>query len=334
MKSKILFSLLLFSLICFANDSIYKGDGITVYPVKSSNIQMVAEVVYITEGVGLGWQVEVVATFRNYGPAETVQIGFPFRAYTPGFEFDPDSMDIEDYPVKPKFHAYVDGIEVPSAPKIGIKNPELDILYDLVYTFNVHFAKDETKMIRHLYTVGGNMSSSGDEEFTYVLKTGSLWKGNIESVAIIVELSKKAASKIDYIWPKEHNVIEKSNTLLLTWKFKNIKPDFDLEIGKLSFVNQQWKSLDTLLVYYEKFPYIYKKKGVYRYLKNAIFALYGYPFKNQFVNSQFYLEMTSDMWGNKEYRFKENPLFKISDIPEKYQKYIELFAKKEQEMQL
>ncbi len=216
----------LFTLVnpAFGNDSSYHGSGVTVYPIKNDNIQLVSEVLTITKGAGLGWGVEAVLNFKNHGNKTSVQMGFPFDTDGPN---DPGDRE-EDVP-DPKFRTFVNGEETKVTKKKGwSKSPLQDLNYPIVYTFKVAFEKGESKTIRHTYSVQGTEWSNGEYEFKYILKTGALWKDNIENIKIKMILPKSSVSEITRIAPKEHKVDQDQDNNLLFWEFYDIKPDFNI----------------------------------------------------------------------------------------------------------
>lgn len=278
----------------YGNDAIFQGNGVTVFPVKSADIQMVTDSVTIKRGGELGWLVEVVATFKNFGPEAAVQVGFPFEYSSP------ETLETEfpgEYPVRPNFKAFVDGRPVPVTPKRGALSPDLGLAYDLVYVFPVTFRSGETTTIRQTYTVGGTQDSMGGNIFSYILKTGALWKDSIQRLSIVFELEKKDAPYWQSIIPVEHRAEERDGRLYLSWSYENIEPDFDLKIEHMptglsdfpldELIKQPDFALGELL---KRTPGadIPLQPAWARYLRNLTYARYGYPFKNAYVRAQFY----------------------------------------------
>jgi len=218
------FMLLPFINSAYGNDAVYYGSGVTVYPVKHDDIQLVSEVITITRGVGLGWGVEAVLNFKNHGNKTSVQMGFPFDTDGPN---DPDEKE-ENVP-DPKFRTFVDGKEIKVTKKKGwSKSPLQDLNFPIVYTFSVPFEKGETKAIRHTYSVQGTDWSTGEYEFKYILKTGALWKGVIKNIKVTMILPGSSIAEITGIKPKEHKAEKKQSATVLSWEFHNIKPDFNI----------------------------------------------------------------------------------------------------------
>jgi hypothetical protein len=301
------------------NDAVFSGDGVTVFPVKTADIQMVTDSVAIKRGGDLGWLVEVITTFKNYGPDTVVQIGFPFNYATP------ETADTEfegEFPIRPDFKAFVDDKPVPVTPKRGALSEDTGLAYDLVYLFNVNFRQGESKTIRQTYTVGGTQNSMGGNIFNYILKTGSLWKDSIENLSIALEIEKKDAPYWQSVSPPEHKAEDRGGKLYLYWSYKNIKPNFDLTVEHLP-IGLSNLTADELL----KHPDLsvgeileqVNSQGAYlepkwaRYFRNLTYARYGYPFKSPFIRAQFYET------GN----LKENPLFEPSMIKPGDRKFID-----------
>jgi len=235
-------------------------------------------------------------------------VGFPFKVYYPGIEKDSLGFIRENF--DPHFKVYADGIELPTNMNYS-KNYSEE--YNVIYLFNLHFGKNETKILRHKYTVGGTYFSQGGWEFEYVLKTGALWNGNIESIAIVLEIPVEKVQKFQTVWPREKNVFSRGNKIFLTWKYENIKPDFNLKLGGFSNYLNGMRPEDLLNKVDSNKIQLYRP-GYRRYLINLIFARYGYPFKNPFVRAQFYFKNKI----MKKITFKPRKDFNIKDVPQKY----------------
>lgn len=69
----------LFPMIAHADDSAFGGNGIDVYPLQHSEIQLVSEVITISDNRVNGgqWSIHVTMFFKNHGPDAAVQMGFP-----------------------------------------------------------------------------------------------------------------------------------------------------------------------------------------------------------------------------------------------------------------
>jgi len=275
---KHLLCLLLIVLTVYSDDAIYEGGGDTVFPISTDQIQMLHERVICIEG----WQIEMTATYKNFGPATTVQMGFPFQYYLP------DSKDFSEIEYKdPHFRAYVNGKSIPVTLKRSKEHPELKhINYPAAYTFNVHFDKNEEKTISHKYVAGGFRSSIGDYSFTYILETGALWKDSINKIDVEFRLSPNYG--YDIISPQEHSwhYDQDLDKIVLSWTWTDIEPDFNIEVNRLGWFGKNSTPIQQLK-YLPSFLKQYGKPGI-RYLRNLIFAQYGFPFKHPIIRSAFY----------------------------------------------
>jgi len=305
---------------CYADDAAYYGDGVNVYPIEHADIQLLSEEIKITQGVGLGWGVDVTMNFKNHGPATTVQMGFPFDAYSPDEgtdESDEDTSDLSSRKPDPHFHTSVNGEELVVVKKTGIVSPNLpDIDFSTVYVFNVPFQKGETKRIRHTYTVGGYMNSVGERKFKYVLRTGALWKGPIDQIKISLALNVKEIPYLDCIELEESKAEKTGDTLNLHWDLRNIKPDRDLIISRNRGIELSAKAVDALIAD-NKESVMAESACRIRYLRNLVYASQGYPFKNQYVSAQFYYAGSP---------FKVIPAFAEKNIPQRYKEFIDYLS--------
>jgi hypothetical protein len=67
------FIIVFFAYDAYADDSVYSGDGIDVYPLQSTDIQMIAEVITVSDKGGRDrFDVDVDMTFKNHGTKTTV----------------------------------------------------------------------------------------------------------------------------------------------------------------------------------------------------------------------------------------------------------------------
>jgi hypothetical protein len=310
---------LIFIELTWANDAVYKGNGSDLKPVQESNVQMVSELIYITYGPGMGVDVDVITTFKNHGPAVDLQVGFPI--ILAGLWDIEDTLHTLPEKYDPGFEIWIDGLKVQTIRQITGEKSEGN--FDILYLFNVHFEKNETKIFKHHYNAGGYYSSIGDWSFEYILKTGALWKDKVESIAIVVEIPKYYIPEVQTVWPKEQKVLEDKKSVYLIWKYIDIDPDFNLKLGRLPAM-WRLKTAEELLDYLASLQFnsadlMMLNEGERRYLINLIFAIYGYPFKNPFVRNQFYSQRNIF----HKIKFKPDEHFNISKIPKEYLEIVE-----------
>ena len=265
----------------FANDAVYRnsGNGSDVFPVNSSNIKMVSEKINITFLDRYFWKVEMDGLFQNIGPSEELQIGFPIdKIYAPIGTNSETTENID-------FKTIVDGKEYEITKKNGIINQDLYFInYPDVYTFAVNFVEGEIKNIKHSFTIPSNIHNDGSI-FKYILRTGALWKDSINKIEIMMTISIEDIQDIDSIFPFEHKSYVESDSVKLIWNYENIDPHFNFEVFRIPEIYRN-VTLERLISNQDKILEIHG--ALSKYLKNTTFAHYGYPFKNPFINAQFY----------------------------------------------
>jgi hypothetical protein len=307
--------ILTFSPAVHADDSVYSGDGIDVYPLQSANIQMVSETITISDKSGRErFGVDVDMIFKNHGPDTTVQMGFPILM---------DEVDGERVEFDPHFRTWVNGTEVQTTKKRGIPHPVKDYYHfsDAVYTYPVSFKNGESIKIKHQYAVGGTFDSIGGWNFTYILRTGALWNSVIEDFSLIYKTSAANVPDIIGPLPKEQKASLNGSEINLFWNIKNFKPQGDFKlIGGSSRFALMKRSVDEDLRGVKDFTLIMTSTEL-RYAKNKVFAYYGYPFKNAFVKAQFYYPGS---------QYKESSSYSEQKISKEHSNYIELLSKLEE----
>ncbi len=293
-----------------ADDSAYRGDGVTVYPVTNSDVQLTSEDVVITlEGKDetapgryrLPWRVDATLNFRNLGGPTKVQMGFPYRV-AGDVNIHPRRPEDLDY-VDPHFRTWVDEVETPTVRKEpGASTSPLHEEHEWVYTFPVEFTQGQTRTVRHRYWVGGHSTSDGSGHFTYVLTTGALWAGKIDSALVRLMMPAQAARSCDEICPHEHSARRDGDQIILEWRWHDLEPDFDLEIVTLPASIRE-ATVDKLPN--EAWRYGQLEPCEARWYCNRVLAEYGYPFKSPFVRAQFY----------EEGKLHENPRYSEAELP-------------------
>lgn len=302
----ILFIILFGAKPLYCDDAVYQSEGVNVYPISSEQIKLVSETIKITIFYQKDWMINVTMNFRNTGDSTTVQMGFPFTSD----EFNPN-------------FSVFDGTEkLTVRKKKAIKKPHvIKYHFPIVYTFMVHFAKGEEKTIYHTYWINGLKTSLGISSNTYILQTGALWKDRIDSVNIILTAPIASVKYFNFIIPKENDATREGDKIILKWNYKNIEPDFNLEIGSMPsrYFNIFKESPDSLLETVDeqirKGPFHFDQRFL-RYIRNMIYAYYGYPFKNPLMQAQFY---DSGM-------FSEDKNFSVDKFSDKHRALLKLIV--------
>ena len=220
--------LLLSSGITFADDTVFEGEGETVWPVENKEIEMVAETVMVRPA-GRRWEANCTFVLRNTGNATEIQVGFPdLTDEGPGADLTKGT--IQD------FKCYVDGKEVNAQHKTGIESPRKTVpYYPLAYVWKVSFKKGQKRIVKNTYNFGRLYISDGTTELNYILTTGALWKGTIKSALIVFDLGKLDPRFTYSIRPNGYEIKDHQ----ISWTFKDFEPETDIEIS-LSPLVQDW----------------------------------------------------------------------------------------------
>lgn len=189
--------------------------GSTAFPINSDHIVLEKETINIKYGKETH-SVEVVFHFHNMGPETILQIGFPnvanYGESLYGF----------------KAFQYPDRIEYEVEEKPGGQMTGFDqYMYERMYSWTMHFKEGEKKAL--LVTYQFHNTTMGEKDFgnaSYILKTGALWKDKIGSIDVTVEFPEKAAYHEITASPSGYFY----NGSGIEWHFKDIEPDFDLDI--------------------------------------------------------------------------------------------------------
>jgi hypothetical protein len=164
--------------------------------------------------------VDCFFNLRNEGKPDTIEVGFPR-----GWE-----GDLIGFLAK---NAHVRGIY---SVETMAENPSYDENNGLTppwwKVFKVPFeSTGQTVVVENQYnTFLGPLGSSpflDDLAFTYILKTGAFWKGNIEDARLTVSLKNVPFDQITNISPKGYTI--EGNKI--SWRFQNFKPDRNIEIS-------------------------------------------------------------------------------------------------------
>jgi hypothetical protein len=225
--------ILLFCFYCFcfsaSTDSapIIPVPGGTVVPQGNNDITLKSEIINIHLDRD-NYNVAVDYVFENNGDAREVVMGFP----------NEEGMEMEG--IK-DFKAFDEGKQLQVEKKLS---EEAEYYKKYFECFNVNFNKGQTKHIKNTYSHFYEHDYNDTmRRMKYILNTGSLWKGKIESVEVNIILEKVTPHEINQTSPyfkmpggKSFKGIEispasyKKTPHGYTMDFKNIEPDFDIVI--------------------------------------------------------------------------------------------------------
>jgi hypothetical protein len=290
----------------YADDTAYFGSGNTVIPVNNDQIQMVSEVVRIRyDNKTLRFYVNCEFIFKNAGDTTTVLMGFPETLMVPM----EGAAETQGVPIA-NFKTFIGNDEIKTTyKKVNLKSEKsIKASEEQAYVWPIRFQKSETIVVKNSYDAGtGLTSTDGIFGFTYVVRTGARWKGNIERAEFYVDLSDAPHSPFFSISPTPQSV--KNGIYFL--KFDNLKPDFDIAIkgshisaqlkyerntvleimGGLVGVQLDVEKDDQFSFSAAKLEDYLRKKKLDSYsaslLRNLVFALHGRYFETPWVREYF-----------------------------------------------
>lgn len=206
--------------IMWANDAPVKSVGKTIQPVNDVPVRMVSEEVRMALGPATA-SVHGLFTLRNLGKPDTIEVGFPR-----GWEGDllnftarnariPEPYTVETLAQDPSYNE-ISGGELPwwKVFKVPFDSTGQTVVVENTYSTNLRMA------------AGKYPSPTNDLLFTYIMKTGALWKGNIEDALMTIHLGRTPFEQVTSISPEGYT--REGNSIV--WHFRDFKPTANIEI--------------------------------------------------------------------------------------------------------
>ena len=314
-------------LFCYskADDGFFRGEGATVIPMNNEQIELVKETVNIhrvTIGYNKYWVADCEFVFRNTGPKVEVQMGFP------------------DYPkgAITNFKSLVDDSVVETGYKeVVIK--DIDSLVDLdslgfkwVYTWKVDFSEGEMKTLRSCYEfIGGIFQGvpyllsghceksiwyedgkppgggyGGTSKLVYVVQTGALWKGKIDTADIYVNLGGIHPANWVFVCPFGYTYKDS----VVEWHFRDFEPQDNITIEVVSSASPFFDTVKQARKWIEVVKENEYSKRSVMLVRNFIYAKYGKPFGEKWLRNFFENYI---YWSGAPYRDEYEYNFEYSD---------------------
>lgn len=279
-----------------ANDTAWGGTPGNLFPIQTTDVAMVEEhVVLRLNSATWSWDVRVEFTFKNVSAKDVkVRMGFPFgvlenKDETP-YATPKGVKDVENNdPMVWDFTTTVGGKAVKykrENVKLNAKHP--DLYYEWAYVWPMTFKAGEEVKVVNRYRQGITEDSSGHVMPYYVLKTGSMWHGGKigrSRIEIIGDESVVPCAPDDApaVVPKGAQLERAEAGPVLRWDLKDFAPTEDVEgcfrrrqhIRNLTFYELEDTKLETL------------SADQLRILRNTVFALHGYTFKDPKLAAHF-----------------------------------------------
>ncbi|MHB8158663.1 MAG: YARHG domain-containing protein [Desulfocucumaceae bacterium] len=297
--------------ICLGDDFSYGGgNSTTIFPLQNNNIQMVSEKIEIEiDTINKNrdnWNVEIWFKFKNHGPKTLIDMAFPDPAYVGNYMQDgPYDGKLDKSLFLTDFKAY-DPYKETFSPivKESTVNPNLPNIpkYPRVYTWSVSFDSGGTRDIVNTYKLRANSYSNGDKALSYVLKTGALWKDDIEDFSlwimfhriVLVSISCDDACLLEAIKGVD-DVLEsgcsvgrnslsiRSDAIYIDLKY--YKPQKDIWITYVEDEPGRWRNPGWFLFTDKELAD--KSLDELKYMRNEIYAQHGFVFKDKSLNDLF-----------------------------------------------
>lgn len=336
MKTLLLIFLLIINFkICFADDTAVSSYGGNLICSKETRISLKKEILIFTQ-LEKSMRVDVIFEFFNPDEARDLSVGF----VTPGVS-SPE-LPSGGQPNLKNFLAIVNE-ELVEFKISKIENTEFKKIVqnnfdnDFIYLFDVRFNKG-LNTIKHSYNFEPIFSSGGSfgsSEYNYKLTTGKNWANEeIEDFELIINKTGlfdvplylddnhnnweikgfgKQKENVNQIHPNESTLTVNLKSGYLYFHKTSFKPTYDIKISRFNPIDSYellqiiyWSSmnggsgLDKL------------NKNDYRLARNAVFATYGYKFKdyellNYFSNYVWYIPDPNVMNTTAilDYQYKE-----------------------------
>jgi hypothetical protein len=204
----------------FPNTAPVKSVGKTIQPLNNVPVRMVSEDVRIRLSSSTAI-VDCRFTLLNEGKPDTIEVGFPR-----GWEGDLIGFMAKNAKIRGLYSVETLAEEPSFGEYTGEKLPWWKV-------FKVPFeSTGQTIVVENSYSTfvvpGGNSPNPlNDFLFTYIMKTGALWKGQIDSAKVTLYLERIPFDQVTKISPE--GFTREGNRI--TWNFKDFKPSQNIEIS-------------------------------------------------------------------------------------------------------
>lgn len=341
-KSIFIFSIFLFSLPIFADDTLYGLIGHSLKPIEneSTTISMNKETITMTLYDDY-FETDVFFTFINETDVpENIILGFPVTYASQNAKLYDFKSWINEKKVKRNFSPIVttEKDEVLIEVNDGFHKPYYTYKHENAYTIPVTFKPGITTTrinYKCIYQIGQIDTKYGKNEINcfdnlyYYYGSGKAWKDNIKEIDIHIinkskyfihrletSSSKDSLKKSSWISPNEYNIL-----------LENVQPSYSSEIS-LSIENTLFptriQEFDDLCETFNEKNYVsdlqYYTKDQLRLIRNYFYAKQGYNFKSKDLSQLF----SQYDW------YKTNSNFAESLIPENEMKFIHYLLSEEQ----
>lgn len=327
MTYKNIFLALLFLLLnssLSANDSSFYAEGSNLIPLQETSIELKKEVLNLTRK-GKEMDVQVRFEFHNPDTPKTLTVGFVTPpTFGDVSAEESEHPQIRDFQVM--VNGKLIPFQIKNLEKTDFKLSEESYHgYDFVYYFEVPFQRGKT-IIQQIYTYRGGSSTEASAEFSYRLTNAKGWANKvIEDFEVNVHFGEDAYFSVPYSFWKNNQKADwqiigvgkmsekeedrygvkfrmvKINKGYLQFRAQNFQPDYDIWLTDWHAHNevQFWLDSDAkhlledfevaamLDYYHPQQDLAERSKEELRWIRNYLFAKYGYVFKSKDLQSFF-----------------------------------------------
>jgi hypothetical protein len=291
--------LLIFQGALLANDSYLGTDAGNIYPQKSTNIQMLKEVVNINLEKE-GGMVHCRFWFLNRGISDTIFVGFPDFYINPAQTSEPAK----------NFKAWVNGnparVQRDSLNEIVDSD---DTAKSSWYYWKAYFPKDDTTIIENQY-YGVWGGSYCEKRFSYIIGTGNKWNGPILNGRVVFHhgslLSSLFVANNFLLEPGDLRPKHYEDSTV--YEFSNYRPKDNERLDL--WISSYWKNGDSTNCpgYFIPTDRLKQKDEMI----NELYARQGHIFKSKTLQAKY----SSKAW------YKPDKTLSLSDLPKNIQYYI------------
>lgn len=222
-------------LICSYNDGNWVSFGGAGAFIPHKTVRLLGEDINVTY-TDAGIHVKVFFSFKNNGPATTVEMAFPFEdtQYSQSESFLNFVTTIDSVRVQVK------KVSIPIVSNFfksyGFDEQYKEFARPFAYVKSVHFEKNQTRHVLVEYDSAYGAAGGGWNLNEYILRTGATWAGTIGQCSITVDWTQSneySRPSLQFV-RKDQSRFDNEWIFLsarkATTEFRNFEPEFDLDL--------------------------------------------------------------------------------------------------------
>ncbi|MDP4176020.1 MAG: YARHG domain-containing protein [Bacteroidota bacterium] len=311
MKKLFILLLILIPFVLRADDTVVKGVGSTLVPVRATKIQLKKEILELNVKKDTA---EVSVYFEFFNPSDEVELTVGFVTPPVSNNDDEETGPFYEPPIS-KFTVIINGESTSYKKQVlgktnfsNLKNKKAGFFaQDYIYYFTCKFHKG-LNVIKHTYEFECVYVNDGSFEFPYMLTTGKMW-ANQEMEDFTLKIHSKEYQYFEV--PKSFLYNDKKSYWAFNGKGKmaesdeksavfikegsleyhkdHFKPDIDLMLVVRHPLSEYGINSDDFTDMYHNELFDYENMTLSRLniLRNTFYAQKGYLFKDPKLNEHF-----------------------------------------------